>query len=102
MKTTIAYYHCTLWGGDVEIEYSWVFTPEEIAYSFVSYDGNSIRLIEYHPSKPKESGTGDVLVETMKHFGLNLPTPYFALHTWSFLWQKYKYEDGNSEIEVTA
>ncbi len=101
-KTIIAYYHCTMWGGDVEIEYSWVFMPNEIAYSFVSYDGNTPRLIEYHPNKPRETRMGDVLVETMKHFGLNLPTPYFALHTRSFPWHQYKYESGNTEIEDTA
>ena len=90
-KTTTAYYHCEMWGGDVELEYSWVFTPNEVVYSFVSFDENTSKLIEYRPDKPKETKKGDVLVETVKHFGLNLPTPYFALHTRSFPWHKYKY-----------
>ncbi|HFQ93351.1 MAG TPA: hypothetical protein ENK32_05045 [Anaerolineae bacterium] len=87
-KTTIAYYHCTMWGGDVEIEYSWVFKPNEIAYSFVSSDQNATKLTEYCPDRPEEVRIGDVLMETMKHFGLNLPTPYFALHTRGFPWHK--------------
>jgi hypothetical protein len=90
-KTTTAYYHCEMWGGDIEIEHSWVFTPDEIVYLFVPSDENSVKLMEYHPGKPRKVKTGNVLVETLKHFGLNLPTPYFALHTRSFPWHKYKY-----------
>jgi len=34
--------------------------------------------------------TGDVLVSTLGHLSLDLPTPFFAPHTRSFPWAKYK------------
>lgn len=91
-KTTIAYYHCAMWGGDVELEYSWVFDTSETMYSFISFNKEKPRLAEYCSNKPKVEKIGDVLVETMKHFDVNLPTPYFALHTRTFPWHIHKFK----------
>lgn len=89
-QTTVAFYHCFMWGGDVEVEYSWVFSPEEVAYLDIWTREPIWKLIEYHPGSTRIQREASVLVKTLSHFGLNLPTRYFALHTRSFPWDKYK------------
>lgn len=53
---------------------------------------NAPKLLAYRPGEPGVMKTADALVETMKHLGLDLPTPYFALHTRSFPWHQHKVE----------
>ncbi|HYG76636.1 MAG TPA: hypothetical protein VEK08_16650 [Planctomycetota bacterium] len=86
-KTSIAYYHCFMWGGTPENEYAFVFAPDEIAYVGLPGKESQICCITGGTSVRRD---GDVLVEALKHLGVFLPTPYFALHTGYFEWQRYQ------------
>lgn len=96
-QTPSAYYHCATWGGKIEMEYAWVFTPNESAYAHTPFQKSELKLIQYGPEKRRETKDGYVLVETLKHFELELPSPYFALHSRSFPWQKYLYTGNNQD-----
>jgi hypothetical protein len=80
--TTVAFYQCEMWGGDIEFEKAWVYTPDETTYSHPTND------IEGFGSFPDDDY--QPLIAMLKHFGLYLPTTYFALHTRSFPWARYK------------
>jgi hypothetical protein len=89
-QSVVAYYYCCMWAGEVEIEYSFVYTPEETAYANKLVSTSPASLYRYHEAEPHQQYVGDVVVETLKHFDLYLPTAYFALHTRSFPWARYR------------
>src|SRR5438034_10537819 len=86
----VLYYASFMWGGDVEFEASWVFTPaqhtyitqsspsEESKVRFVDEQGNELVVL------------GDALRKGLAHLGIQLPTGFFALHTRSFPWDRYR------------
>lgn len=91
-ESPLAYYYCEMWAGDVELEYAWVFSKIERVFTFTSFHQGIHKLNEYTKGTSPINKHGDVLVETMTHFGIKLPTSYFALHTRSFPWSNYKLE----------
>ena len=74
-----------MWGGQIMEEVSWLFGAEDAAYEF-NHD-RSIRVFKPHG---EQVVAGDVLVLTLKHLGVMLPTPFFALHTRGFAWGNFK------------
>jgi hypothetical protein len=86
-NSTVAFYHCFTWGGDTEVEYSWVFLPDETVYYGIDFREFPNRVVEYRKRGGKTEKKTWVLVETLAHFSLRLPTPYFALHARSFPWE---------------
>ncbi len=84
----VANYHGFSWGGPMENEYAFVYSPEETVYVGVECEPEIIRI--YKPGDKELRREGDVLIESMKHFSLTLPTGYFALHTGQFNWPKYE------------
>lgn len=94
-QSTFLFYSCFMWGGDIEIEYAWVFgATENVLVSLPSDSPGEYRpLAKLNRSNSVRSETGDVLVCALKHLSLELPTPYFAPHTRSFPWAKYKLVD---------
>lgn len=92
-KCTLAFYHCSMWGGSTDIEFAWVFNiGNEVAYSGVDFRANPNVIREYRQSGEKIERKGDVLMDTLSHFSINLPTPFFALHTRGFPWESAKVE----------
>lgn len=88
---TLAFYHCSMWGGDTDIEYAWIFrNGVEFAYSGSHFRDFPNIVTEFHPNSPKIETKGFVLVKTLANFSIDLPTPYFALHTRSFPWDAKK------------
>jgi hypothetical protein len=90
--TTVLFYSCFMWGGDVEREYAWIFERSETALVGVppGAPGERRSVAAFEDSKPMRVRSGDVLMEALKHLSLELPTPYFAPHTRSFPWVRYK------------
>ena len=92
-KSAIAFYHCSMWGGDTDIEFAWVFkNGDEVAYSGLGFRGLPNKVKEYRQNGKSIEREGDVLVETLSHLSINLPSPFFALHTRSFEWESFKVE----------
>lgn len=91
-QSTFVFYSCSMWGGDVECEYAWLFGDTERALVSLRPEipGAPRPLAILEPLKPTRVVTGDVLVSTLGHLSLDLPTPFFAPHTRSFAWSKYK------------
>jgi hypothetical protein len=102
-KSTVAYYCCHMWGGDVECVFGWVWDGERQYSAFyrgkvaedkqgrestgfytdmigaVAVDGFGRRFI----------ANGDVLTLLLLHFNLLLQDGYFELHTRAFPWDRY-------------
>lgn len=72
LNTPVLYYAGIMWGGDVESEYSLVYSPREQLFL----------------TKPQSVGS-DALREGLAAIGIHLPTGFFALHTRSFNWREH-------------
>lgn len=71
-KTPFVYYHCYMWGGSIDVEFSVVFNKGEI-----------------HVYDYSEETEVSILPQALQHLGLHLPTFFFALHEGSFDWKRY-------------
>jgi hypothetical protein len=91
-QAVTGYYACTMWGGLVESEYAWVFTPDEYVYIGVEVELVRRQTHVFEAGRHVEVNEGDVLSFMMSHYGLILPNRYFALHERAFPWHKYKIE----------
>ncbi len=89
-ETPIAFYHCLTFGGEIEAEYSWIFDREETAYLRITDGPNRASVLEHRPGRAPALLKIDLLAETLRHFTINLPTTYFALHTRGVPWPRYK------------
>lgn len=89
-QTVVAYYYCEMWAGEVGVEYSYVYTPDETAYANKLRPTTPQSLYRYRPNASHEDYVADVVIETLNHFDLVLPTPYFAINTRSFPWERYR------------
>jgi hypothetical protein len=72
LNTPVLYYAGFMWGGDVESEYSLVYSPQEQLFI----------------TKTQIEGS-DALREGLAAIGIHLPTGFFALHTRSFNWHEH-------------
>jgi hypothetical protein len=86
------FYDCSMWGGDIECEYAFVFGSSELALvsleSAVPAGRRPVGIIE--PSQPMRVEAGDTLVLALRHLSFDLPTPFFMPHTRSFPWTRYR------------
>ncbi len=90
-KTTLAFYHCSMWGGDTDIEFAWVFkNGDEVAYSGMEFRDFPNTIKEYRQNGEIIERKGYVLTDMLSNFSVNLPTPFFALHTSNFQWESFK------------
>ena len=93
-NSTISLYHCAMWAGDIEEDFAWVFSDEDKVY--VLKERNSKQIIEYRGSGlnviSRVTPEGNVLQLVLRHHGIELRSRYFAPHTRSFAWEKYKLE----------
>jgi hypothetical protein len=77
LSCPVLYYACAMWGGDIEFEYTLLYSPQEV-----------LQLTATTPNAPP-GGVQDSLVPALARLGLNLPTAYFAPHTRGFPWEEY-------------
>jgi hypothetical protein len=86
----VFYYSSCMWGGDVEFEASWVFTPTQHTYITQSSPGEEpeVRCVDAQGNALVVPG--DALRKGLAHLGIHLPTGFFALHTRSFPWDRYR------------
>ena len=86
----VLYYVSVMWGGDIEFEASWVFTPAQHTYITELPAGKepAVRCVDEHGTTLVESG--DALRKGLAHLKIQLPTGFFALHTRSFPWEHYR------------
>ncbi len=80
--STVAFYQCEMWAGGLDFEKAWVYTPDVNIYTHPYNDNDGIVRFSDHNNEP--------LLAMLRHFGLELPTTYFALHTRGFPWARYK------------
>jgi hypothetical protein len=97
--SSISFYHCAMWGGEVEEEFAWIFGAEDSV--LVRARGNGKNVIAYRCLAGKldsrKVAQADVLTLTLKHHEFELHDGYLALHTRSFIWEKYKLRCGTSQ-----
>lgn len=84
-NTPIVYYYCSMWGGEIDEEYSIVFDKGATVYEYDYQNELAYQLID----DKKIELDSTLLQTTFKHLNVKLPTWYFALHVASFDWQKY-------------
>lgn len=84
-NSTIAYYFHQMWGGETEIEYAWIFAEEDEVLIFQDY-ASSYKITD---NSQTIIGEG-ILKRLLKFLALELPTDFFALHTGTFDWRKWR------------
>lgn len=104
-KSVVAYYACHMWGGDVECVFGWVWDGDRQSSCFyrgiVASDAQGQETTGFYTDLTGAYAVdrfgrrlivdGDVLTLILLHFGLLLRNGYFALHTRSFPWNKYRW-----------
>jgi len=89
------FYSCSMWGGDVETEYAFVLDRvRPLALVTLPPEtplGRPLLMI-LEASTPARIEPGDTLMLALRHLSLDLPTSFFAPHTRSFPWSKYRLE----------
>ncbi|WP_425397973.1 hypothetical protein [Aeoliella sp.] len=90
-KVPVAYYYCFCWGGDVEIEFAWIFDGSERVLIRLPDDEppDVNRLLEVDP-ETETVYDEDVLVRTLRSLKCELPTPFFAPHARNFPWVEHR------------
>lgn len=90
-STPVAFYYCFCWGGDVEVEYAWIFGNSERVLIRSKKDGSqSVNgFLEFTCDHELECDE-DVLVRTLQSLSCALPTPFFAPHARGFPWHLHR------------
>jgi hypothetical protein len=86
--SVVAYYTAFSWGGPYEVEFSYVFEPEERVYCGIFAEPR-IRIYREQRSVTEEEG--DVLVMTLWRLGVDSPRGAFPPHEARFDWSRYNY-----------
>jgi hypothetical protein len=103
-KSMVAYYTCHTWGGDIECAFGWLWDGQRGTSSFyravIATDEGGKETTGFYTDTAGALAidsdgerfivNGDVLTLLLLHFGLLLRDGYFALHTRSFPWERYK------------
>lgn len=85
-QSLVSYYACATWGGEVEVEFAWVFTEMDRLYIFRDHE----TVLVYGAKHSVEVVPGTVLNLVLRHYGIDLPSQYFALCTRAFEWNLYR------------
>jgi len=90
LSSPVMYYSCFMWGGNVEFEAAWAFTPTQHTYSTqISVSAPpKVRCIDAQGNETLISG--DALRQGLSHLQIELPSPYFAPHTRRFPWAAHR------------
>ena len=86
----VLYYSSSMWGGDVEFEASWVFTPAQHTYITQLSPGGEPEVRCVNEQGVEAVVPGDALRKGLAHLDIQLPTGFFALHTRAFPWGRYR------------
>jgi len=81
----VTYYSAASHGGPLELEYAWVFTPDEFVYCSIDYTD---RIREFSPRGGSVERQDDALVRMLKHLEIE-STGYFAPHRSGFDWTPF-------------
>lgn len=94
----VAFYYCFFWGGEVEVEYAWIFDGSERVLIRLTEDVPPTinRLIEINLNNETVIDD-DVLVRALRFLSCDLPTPFFAPHTRSFPWDQHYFNRRHME-----
>ncbi len=84
-KVPFLYYYCFMWGGEIELEYFFVF---ENGLKIYSYDVENKKSFQFKDNQ-RIKLESTVLQTGFKHLKFNLPSWYFAPHGGLFDWKKY-------------
>src|SRR2546422_381316 len=73
----VAFYYCFCWGGDVEVEYAWLFGESErvLVRQTEKVPPHVNRLLEIAADTERELDD-DVLVRTLRLLACEIPTPF--------------------------
>lgn len=92
VDATLLFYSCSMWGGDTESEYAFVFGRSPSAIVALPQDRDEdgcprVMVLEGAQQTPTTHG---VLSIAFSALDFQIPTPFFAPHTRGFPWQKYR------------
>lgn len=88
-KSRLAFFHCFMWGGDTEIEYTWWFGEREAA-AIVVQPGVKSKVAQIEALGHTEFRETDLLSETLSYLGAPIPSPFWIAHTRGFPWEQYR------------
>lgn len=85
LKQPVLYHACAMWGGSIEQEYCFAYTPVETL--FVTRPDMPFQTADTDPVIPYL--TENALVRGLALIGIDSPTGYFAPHTRAFPWRDH-------------
>jgi hypothetical protein len=94
-KARLAFFYCFMWGGDTEVEYTWLFGEREEA-AMVLQSGVKSKVARVDAHGHTELQEVDLLSETLSYLGAPIPSPFWVPHTRGFPWEHYKLLPGAS------
>jgi hypothetical protein len=89
---TLLFYSCSMWGGDIEAEYAFVIgrSPSAIVALPQDRDEDGCPRVVVIEGGRQTPATRDVLSIALSNLDFHIPTPFFAPHTRTFPWQRYR------------
>jgi hypothetical protein len=85
-RAPVTFYACETWAGDVDSEYACVLAERDILYLYPESTEQTGAIAR----DQAESIETDILQRTLRHHGIDLPTPFFAPHLREFAWERYR------------
>lgn len=76
-ESTVLYYACSMWGGDIDSEYCLSYSPSE-------------KLMATSSDLEDRPGSDNSLRDGLLAIGIQAPSGFFAPHTRSFPWSDHK------------
>ncbi|CAG0930134.1 hypothetical protein TFLX_01611 [Thermoflexales bacterium] len=88
--SNVSFYHASMWGGDLEEEFAWIFGDEDKVLVSQAEDYENVVEYQYlnHELISRMEFQSNVLTFTLRQHGVELPSYYFAPHTRGFAWEK--------------
>jgi hypothetical protein len=90
LNQPMIYYACAMWGGEIDYEYSLIYSPDESIVTTNSW------------LSPEVKGESDSLRAGLQALGVHLPSSYFAPHTRSFPWEMYRIDKKPKQLSHPA
>lgn len=88
-NSRLAFFFCCMWAGETEIEYLWLFGERNEA-AIVLEPGVKSKVVQVGEEGDIVLRDADLLSEALSYLGAPILSPFWAPHTRSFPWERYK------------
>ena len=94
-NSRLAFFRCSMWGGDIESEYLWLFGTREEA-AIVLQAGVKSQVAQVGRQGDVHLREVDLLSEALAYLGAPIPSSFWVPHTRGFPWKQYRLRGASS------